>query len=436
MSRLSPDYAAAYPLLVDAELHHTPDNRFLLLVSGRVFLIGELLYRIIDQLRQGYSLADICAGYHPHGSDPLHLRETDIDLVLRKYLVPAGKNAPKVSSYLHTRFDLVGERGLQRLYTPLLWLFSPWLMGSMLLGCALLTTLFFRVWGVFLLGLASEKMVICTIVAYLAMVGGIFFHEVGHATAAARFGVAPKAIGFGFYLIFPVFYTDVTNVWKLDKRQRIIVNLAGVYFQLLFSVALIGMFYLVPAANDLGRTVTGTVLSMNVFVVLYSLNPFLRNDGYWVYSDFFEIPNLMSRSLLYPWRFFRLVAPDRGIPTSTSFARTLPLLGYSVGNYALFLYLAWLLAHYTSHSLLPRLVQLMHSSGFPHNLLTADNSFFLLKTFGLYGFLFYMSLYSLWRNYRGHRQQRARLAVLDQHAAAANAAVLLNTTTPLPAMKA
>ena len=38
----------------------------------------------------------------------------------------------------------------------------------------------------------------------------------------------------GFYLFTPVYYADVTDIWRLPSGQRIIVNLAGVYFEFLF----------------------------------------------------------------------------------------------------------------------------------------------------------------------------------------------------------
>jgi putative peptide zinc metalloprotease protein len=402
MHTLSAHAAQAYPLLVDAELRHTPDNRFLLLAAGRVFLIGELLFNVIGRLQRGQALAAVCADYRAHG--PVALHEAEVDALLRRYLAPVAEGLPKRSAYLHTRFDLVGEQLLQRLCQPFLRLFEARTMAALLLLAGLLTGAFFYTWGSFMLRQVADKTLLCAVVAYGAMVGGVFFHELGHATAAARFGVAPKSIGFGFYLVFPVFFTDVTNVWQLPKKQRIIVNLAGVYFQLLFGVLLLAVFYLIPATAGLLRTLTGTVLGMNLLVILYSLNPFLRNDGYWVYSDFFELPNLMSRAILYPWRRLRLVAPERSErPHTFSLATDLPLLVYSVANYGLFCYLVGVFIHYSSHTLVPRLAQLLQPANFPHNLLTLENSLFLLKTFGFYGLMGYMTLYSLWRNYRAHR---------------------------------
>ena len=107
----------------------------------------------------------------------------------------------------------------------------------------------------------------------------------------------------------------------------------------------------------------------------------------------------------------------------------MPLLVYSLANYGLFFYLLRLFAQYSSHTLVPQLVQLAQPTNFPRNLLTLDNSFFLLKTFGFYGFLVYMTLYSLWRNYCAYRRQRTQRAALAQPAApVAEAAPVLAAT--------
>ena len=61
----------------------------------------------------------------------------------------------------------------------------------------------------------------------------VTFHEFGHVTATEYFGAKQDGIGGGFYLFSPVYFADVTDIWKLKPNQRIIVNLAGIYFELL-----------------------------------------------------------------------------------------------------------------------------------------------------------------------------------------------------------
>lgn len=116
------------------------------------------------------------------------------------------------------------------------------------------------------------------------------FHELGHASACKYFGIRHGGIGFGLYLNFPVLYTDVTAVWRLDRKKRCIVNIAGVYFQLYILLALLTVYWLTHA--DIVRYM---ILTVNLGFIM-TLNPFFKFDGYWMVSDMLGIPNLRQRS--------------------------------------------------------------------------------------------------------------------------------------------
>lgn len=117
-----------------------------------------------------------------------------------------------------------------------------------------------------------------------------FFHELGHASACKYFGLSHGGIGFGLYLNFPVLYTDVTEVWKLSRKQRCVVNIAGVYFQCFLLVGLLIAFFI--TGNNIVRYL---ILLINLGFVM-TLNPFFRFDGYWIASDLLGVPNLRERS--------------------------------------------------------------------------------------------------------------------------------------------
>ncbi len=64
------------------------------------------------------------------------------------------------------------------------------------------------------------------------------WHEFGHAAGCAYGGARPGVMGAGIYLVYPAFYTDVTDSYRLDRRGKLRTDLAGVYFN--------GLFILVP----------------------------------------------------------------------------------------------------------------------------------------------------------------------------------------------
>lgn len=128
------------------------------------------------------------------------------------------------------------------------------------------------------------------ILVFIILFLSTFFHELGHASASKYCGVPPGEIGFGIYINIPVFYTDVTNIWKLSRKQRLLVNIGGVYFQCLLLIPCYFLYHNVP--NSLiGYLILATNLNF-----LFVLNPFFKFDGYWIISDLLGIPNLRKRT--------------------------------------------------------------------------------------------------------------------------------------------
>jgi putative peptide zinc metalloprotease protein len=114
----------------------------------------------------------------------------------------------------------------------------------------------------------------------------MFAHELGHASASMRYGAPARDIGFGLYLIYPVFYNDVTAAWRLTRRQRVVIDLAGVLFQFL-----VGTAYLLVArltGSDLFQLAAASVFFLGLFVLL----PIFKFDGYWLLSDLLGVANL------------------------------------------------------------------------------------------------------------------------------------------------
>lgn len=136
----------------------------------------------------------------------------------------------------------------------------------------------------------------------LFIVSSSFFHEIGHASACKHYGIKHGGVGFGLYLNIPVLYTDVTGIWRLNRLQRCVVNLAGVYFQCFIMLFLMVLFYLTKA--DILRYM---LLTMNLGFIM-TLNPFFKFDGYWIASDLMGIPNLKVRAKEY---FYYLYARIR-----------------------------------------------------------------------------------------------------------------------------
>jgi putative peptide zinc metalloprotease protein len=121
------------------------------------------------------------------------------------------------------------------------------------------------------------------------MVLGTVFHEMGHATACRYGGAKPGVMGVGLYIIWPAFYTDVNDAYRLGRWGRIRTDLGGVYFNSLFCLGVYGLYFL-TGFEPLLLVIIGQHMQM-----LQQFMPFLRLDGYYVVSDVTGIPDLFAR---------------------------------------------------------------------------------------------------------------------------------------------
>ncbi len=114
-------------------------------------------------------------------------------------------------------------------------------------------------------------------------------HELGHAAACRYSGAKPGGMGMGIYVVWPAFYTDVTDAYQLDRRGRLRTDLGGVYVNAIV-VLVLGGLHVVTGFEPL-------VLMMFLLQiqVVQQMLPFLRLDGYYVVSDLVGVPDLFRR---------------------------------------------------------------------------------------------------------------------------------------------
>ena len=168
------------------------------------------------------------------------------------------------------------------------WLFRPVVLAVMLTAFLVSET-----WVLITRSMAEAlSLAILNPVSILMILGlGIAscaFHEVGHAAACRYGGVRPGVMGCGIYLVWPAFYTDITESYRLGRGGRLRTDLAGVYFNAIFVIGLV-LLYLQTGFEPLLVTVLYVNLQM-----IQQLLPTLRFDGYYIMSDLIGIPDLFK----------------------------------------------------------------------------------------------------------------------------------------------
>jgi putative peptide zinc metalloprotease protein len=115
------------------------------------------------------------------------------------------------------------------------------------------------------------------------------FHELGHGAGLRYGGGTVRAMGVGLYLIYPVFYTDITDSYRLARGPKLRTSLGGFYFNLIFSLAALALF----AAS--GAEFLLLAMALIDLEIVYQMLPFVRMDGYWILADLTGIPDFFSR---------------------------------------------------------------------------------------------------------------------------------------------
>jgi len=140
-------------------------------------------------------------------------------------------------------------------------------------------------------------------------------HELGHAFMCRRFGGEVHELGVMFLVFVPAPYVDASSAWSLpSKWQRVLVGAGGMIFEL-FVAAICAFIWLNSNPTTLvSQLAYNTMLIASVSTILFNANPLLRYDGYYILSDWLEIPNLKQKSNEYMFglikrHLFRVKSP-------------------------------------------------------------------------------------------------------------------------------
>jgi putative peptide zinc metalloprotease protein len=176
-------------------------------------------------------------------------------------------------------------------------------------------------------------------------------HEFGHALTARHAGLRVPTMGVAFILAWPVLYTDTTDAWKLESRRaRLSVTGAGMAVELVLAGLATLAWALLPEGPL--RSAAFMLASLTwISTLAINLNPFMRFDGYYLFSDWLEVPNLQERSFALArwWLRERCLALGDEVPEHLPLPlrRTLIAYGVAVWIYRVILFggIALLLYH-------------------------------------------------------------------------------------------
>ncbi len=136
-------------------------------------------------------------------------------------------------------------------------------------------------------------------IAWVTLLGVVVLHEFAHGLTCKRFGGEVREMGAMLIYLQPAFYCNVSDAWLFpQKSRRLWVTFAGAYFEI-FVWSTATVFWRVTDQSTLPNFLALIVMATSGIKTLFNLNPLIKLDGYYMLSDWLEIPNLRRRALGY-----------------------------------------------------------------------------------------------------------------------------------------
>ena len=223
-------------------------------------------------------------------------RSADFDLMLPhldKIARPSGRKSliawriPLANpSRLLERFDGLGR-----------WLFSRSALVVWLLAMAMLLVLSVQhaptLWAHAGQWLATPRFALLALGLYVPIK---LLHEIAHGLAVRRWGGQVREAGVTLMMLMPVPYVDASAATGFERRRhRIVVSAAGIMTELTFAaIALPAWLWL--GEGWLRDVAFVTLIVAGASTLLFNGNPLQRLDGYYIFTDAMQLPNLGPRS--------------------------------------------------------------------------------------------------------------------------------------------
>jgi multidrug resistance efflux pump len=330
--------------------------------SGRFFRLREVEHFIARQLDGNTGPQEVCRRVEERfGSllSPETLERFLDRLAGLGLLDTSGAPAPPVTArrvqgnFLYLRFRAFDpDRLLGRLDARLGWLFTPWVIASCVLVVAL---------GLFVLlgsraridaAMPSLYQLRSLVLIWFTLLGVTVVHEFAHGLTCKHFGGQVREMGFMLIYLQPAMYCNVSDAWLFPERsKRLWVTFAGAFVEITIWALAILLWWTSDPYSTV-HLLALLVMATSGVKTLFNLNPLIKLDGYYLLSDWLEIPNLRARAFAYLRSRFGGGGEGEPVPTPRE-RRIFLVYGLLAGAFSLWLLFvvsrwlgAWLVGQY------------------------------------------------------------------------------------------
>jgi putative peptide zinc metalloprotease protein len=194
------------------------------------------------------------------------------------------------------------DRYLTKLHEKISFVFEPWFLW---LNVAMFA------WSLYLWGLHWKDMGLDTVQLFnfsQKSLGGFaefwalmlfvgFVHESCHGLACKHTGAEVHRMGFLLIYLSPAFFCDVTEAWVYGGRwQRVTTMAAGLWSEMVLCFFATVIWWGTPQGTVVHRISYEFILLAGIGAVIINLNPLIKLDGYYIFTEMIGIADLKENS--------------------------------------------------------------------------------------------------------------------------------------------
>ena len=177
----------------------------------------------------------------------------------------------------------------------------------------------------------------------LFLIKGI--HELSHMYLSKAYGARVKEFGVALIFFQPRFFCDLSDNFRLSRKQRFLCSFAGIYAELILGGLACYTFIAFPLTSAICKISYWTLTISVISTLLMNGNPLMKFDGYRCLVSLCNVTDLYAKGMESNKTFWRFIifgiAGNFRAPATTTF-----LYGLCTFIYRHFLYISILVILY------------------------------------------------------------------------------------------
>ncbi len=127
-----------------------------------------------------------------------------------------------------------------------------------------------------------------------------FFHESAHGMTCKHFGGNVEKMEFLLMYFAPTFVCDVTQIWIVGGRKaRLATIISGIWIDLVICSVATTIWWSTATGMGIHNFAYKVIMVSGIGVTVLNLNPLIKLDGYYMFSEITGEVDLKERATLY-----------------------------------------------------------------------------------------------------------------------------------------